>query len=220
MEEWKDIKVLEGLYQVSSIGRIKSLERLIIRNNGKPMHIRERIIKQVLQKFKNKPNKGHYICSLYYKGKPYRYLVHRLVAEVFIPIPEKYKDIPMKDLIVHHINENPEDNRVENLMWITKPEHQLLHNGGERSSMWGKHPSEETRKKQSDAKKGKFGKLHNGSKPILQFSKNGQFIREWDCAADAIRELGLSSAGNISMCCKGKMKTYMGCIWKYKNEVV
>ena len=50
-----------------------------------------------------------------------------MVALAFIPIPEKYKGIPVEKLDVHHINFIPWDNRVENLCYLTRAEHKAIH---------------------------------------------------------------------------------------------
>ena len=52
------------------------------------------------------------------------------------------------------------------------------------------------------------------SKKILQYTKSGQFIREWPSATEAQRELGIAKSG-ISKCCKGKYKSAGGYVWKY-----
>ena len=100
MEEiWKDIKGYEGLYQVSNLGRIKSLTRKNV--------LKERIIKGGIQK-------NGYRFVLLYKDKKVRiFKVHRLVAEAFIPNPNEYKEI-------NHIDENKQNNNAENLEWCTR----------------------------------------------------------------------------------------------------
>ncbi len=80
-EEWRDVKGYEGYYQVSSFGRVKSLERVIHRTNGTIQTINERILKCDFTK-EGYPR----VCfCIGYNGK--HQLIHRLVAEAFIPNP-------------------------------------------------------------------------------------------------------------------------------------
>ena len=106
MEEWKAIAGYEGLYEVSNLGRIKSLSRIDSRGYKR----NEKILKL------NKDSGGYLKVSLYKNGKPKQYLVHRLVAQAFIPNPNNLPEIN------HKINdfEHRSDNRVENLEWCTR----------------------------------------------------------------------------------------------------
>lgn len=100
-EIWKDIEGYEGLYQVSNLGRVKSLPRKGVGKN-------ERILKQI-------DNTGGYLTVTIYlnkKGKIRR--VHKLVAEAFL----NHKPNGM-NLVVDHINDIKIDNRVENLQIVT-----------------------------------------------------------------------------------------------------
>ena len=54
-------------------------------------------------------------------------------------------------------------------------------------------------------------------KPVLQFDLDGNFIQEFDCAANAAKYLGSSTGGNITNCCRGRCKSTLGFKWKYKN---
>lgn len=97
MEVWKDIPGYEGRYQVSNLGRVKSLDYM---HTGKPKVMKLTVCKT-----------GY--LSIELKGKPYR--VHRLVASVFVPNPDNKSE-------VNHINGNIQDNTVGNLEWCTPSE--------------------------------------------------------------------------------------------------
>ena len=77
---------------------------------------------------------------------------------------------------------------------------------GEKNPWYGKHPTEETRRKMSDSKP---------KKPVLQFSKNGEFIAEYPSVREAEIQTGCNQ-GNICLCCNGKRKSCGGYIWRYK----
>ena len=84
---------------------------------------------------------------------------------------------------------------------------------GEKHPMFGKHFSEEHKKKMSASMTGN----HNSpTKPVLQFSKTGEFIAEYPSIMDAERHTGCNHE-NICKCCKGKLKSTRGFIWKYKE---
>lgn len=95
-EEWRDITGYEGLYMISSYGRVKSLN---YRRTG-----REKIMKSSVDK------NGYLFVCLWKNRKVKWYLVHRLVAEAFISNPNNYPQ-------VNHKNEIKDDNRAENLEW-------------------------------------------------------------------------------------------------------
>lgn len=119
-EIWKDVKGYEGIYQVSNLGRIKTLERTIEFNRrGK---IEERVIKErILTGEKRKANKkGQYYkrISLIKDGILRRVPLHRVILETFVPNPN---NLP----VANHLDGNPENNRLSNLEWCTHSENEL-----------------------------------------------------------------------------------------------
>ena len=109
-EEWKDIKGFEGRYQVSNMGRVKSLARYVtIRNKVGGLTDRpvpERIIST------NKTKRGYLIVTLCKDAKMYYHSLHRLVALHFC---DGYKP----GMVVNHRDENPENCQASNLEWCT-----------------------------------------------------------------------------------------------------
>ena len=120
-EEWRDIKGYEGKYQVSNLGRVKSLK-------DSKENYREKILSN------STDTRGYSNVNLYKNGKRKLFKVHRLVAEAFIDNSNSYP-------LVNHKDENKQNNRVENLEWCT---HEYNINYGTRSqrtseSMKGKY---------------------------------------------------------------------------------
>lgn len=112
-EVWKDIKGYEGIYQISNYGRVKSLERIIeyIGKNqytqfNMKLKVNEKLIKLSFDK------DGYIQAGLATNGKVKTKRVHFLVAQAFIPNPNKY-------LCINHKNEDKSDNRVQNLEWCS-----------------------------------------------------------------------------------------------------
>ena len=104
IEIWKDIKGYEGYYKVSNLGNVKSLSRMVIRSNGYPLKVNERILKVNTNRF------GYNKVKLNKDGKTKNCFVHRLVATSFIDNPS---DLPE----VNHKNEIKND---KNLEWISR----------------------------------------------------------------------------------------------------
>ena len=108
MEEiWKDIEGFEKLYEVSNLGRVRSLDRFVKKNNNSTRFIKGGVLKPC----KNKG--GYLIINLCKNGKTKTYNIHRLVALSFIENPKK---LPC----INHKNELKFDNRAKNLEWCDR----------------------------------------------------------------------------------------------------
>lgn len=141
---------------------------------------------RILKQIINK--RGYLRICLIKNGKKKIYMVHRLVAKSFLPNPNSLPQINHKD-------EDKTNNKVENLEWCDQ---KYNHNYGTIN--------------QRISEKMTNGKL---SKPVLQFTKDGKFVKEWKSTMDAKRNLGYASC-HISSCCTGRYKSAYGFIWKYK----
>lgn len=108
MEEeiWKDIKGYDGYYQISSLGRLKSISRIIETRKGVYSNLKDKIKIPILTK------QGYFRYKLSNKNKSVFFLVHRLVASAFI---ENINNYPQ----VNHIDHNKINNKILNLEWVS-----------------------------------------------------------------------------------------------------
>lgn len=120
--------------------------------------------------------------------------IHRIVAEAFIPNPENKP-------CVNHIDGNKHNNKVSNLEWVTRSENMM-------------HAYRILGFKNNKSNLGNFYGDAFRSVRINQYSKEGHFIKEFDCIRLAQDELGISETA-ISNCLSGRSKTSGGFIWKY-----
>ena len=188
IEVWKDIPDYPN-YQISNYGRVKSLN---YRNTKQ-----EQIIKL------SKNSKGYLYVDLFKDGKRKRFLVHRLVCLTYLKNPE---NLPC----MNHKDENPLNNRVENLEMCSYEYNMNYGTILERKSkaLKGRKLSEEHKRKISEAH----------SIPIIQYTKDGIFVRYWDSAKSASKELNIN-LGHIISSYQNKRKTCGGFIWKYKKSI-
>ena len=104
-EIWLHIPDYIG-YQISNLGRVRSIDRDLIYSDGRKRHMPGRILKPVLT------DNGYFRIALHQKGSYRSYYIHRLVAATFVANPENKP-------IVNHIDGNKSNNCAENLEWVT-----------------------------------------------------------------------------------------------------
>lgn len=181
-EIYKDIEGFEGLYQVSNLGNVLSLNYL---NQKHP-----KILKPI------RHHLGYQMVHLRKDCKTHIKMIHVLVAKAFIPNPDKKP-------IVNHIDGNKAHNTVDNLEWVTYKENT------QHAIRIGIHDPKAIRPNR--------GKDNANSKPILQYSLDGEFIKRWDCISDASRYIGCNPCMLINNA-SGRIKTAKGYVWKYSTD--
>ena len=184
IEIFKDIKDLEGKYQVSNFGQILSLN---YHQTGKS---------KLLCLTEDKD--GYLRVGFWKNGKSKMFYVHRLVAEAFLPNPDNKPQINhkiegdegKKINMVFFNEDGTVDEEKSTIEWVTAKEN---NNYGTRTKRLAKAQS----------------------KPVLQFTLDGKFVREWESFSDC--EKNGFCASHICKCCQGKRKTHKGFRWKYKE---
>lgn len=196
MEIWKEIEGYENLYEISNLGRIRSLGRICNTKGGATQKKRPRILTQEISIH------GYCRIRLYdSNGNCKHHAVHRLVASTFIgPIPEGMQ--------INHINEIKTDNRVENLE-ICTPKQNC--NYGTRNARLSKAI---TGKKHTEETKAKLSLIH--SVPVIQETTLGVYVQWFRSMREASRKTGICES-NIGACVSGKRKTAGGYVWRSVN---
>lgn len=193
-EKWKPFTYNDKTYyEVSNYGRCKSITRTRLLFNGVPCVQVGKLIKPIQN------DKGYWYYGLSYDGKRKNFNVHNLVAMLFIDKESfKYHESENKSLVdieclmINHKDENPSNNRVDNLEWCT---HTYNINYGTRTSRV----------------------VDKCSKSIEQYSLEGEYIKTWKSLANASSELNISR-GTLCSCLKGQIKSCGGYQWKYTGS--
>jgi len=185
MELWKDVKGFEGIYQVSNKGRLKSFKAS---KDGRILS--------------NKNHKGGYLSVvLVCKSRMKSTRMHRLVAEAFLPNPENKPE-------VNHKDGNKQNNRVENLEWVTRKEnhrHALKHSPNMLRGMR------------------KYNRFIR-PKTIQQFSLDGKLLREFPNAMEAGRITGVCHRNILQVANKDEYKPGKtrkqagGFVWRFRKD--
>lgn len=135
---------------------------------------------------------GYRYIYLSFSNKTKGVKVARLVAKAFVPNPDCKP-------YVDHINTMRTDDRADNLRWVTMSENM-------------RNPKTVEKCKASRPKIQPWRR-----KPLLQYSKDGEFIREWDSATSFGKSINKNVSANISACIRGRQPTAYGYIWKLKQ---
>ena len=136
-------------------------------------------------------------------------MVHKLVAETWIPIPEELKQyLGTQILQINHKDEDKTNNNIENLEWCTAEYNSNYGTRNERmgKSLKGRRPSDATIK----------ANVERCSKQVYQYSLDNKLIAIYPSTAEAARQNKGVFRSNIGHCCNGKIKTTGGYKWSYK----
>lgn len=187
-EVWKDIPGYQGYYQISNLGRVKSLQRTITHKPSKKFPNGRVVIYKERELIPSTDSSGYLFVQLYKSGVFKSKRIHRLVAETFLQNDKNCCQ-------VNHKDENKHNNNVSNLEWCTA-------------------------KYNINYGTGKYRKVTNNI-PVIQYSKSGEFIAEYNSATAATYALNIPQfyARDILRVCRGRGKTVQGFIWKLKNKL-
>ena len=190
-EQWRtavyDGEVYENLYQVSNFGRILSLN---YNGTGKS---------KLMKPYDN--GKGYFKVVLSKNGETKKCLVHRLVAQTFLPNPENKPCINHKiegkkgkkiNMVIFNEDGSVDEKRTT-IEWVTVKEN---NDYGTRTERIAK----------------------TQSKKVLQLSLSGDLIKEWPSVSECGRN-GFNQ-GNVSRCCNGKLPHYKGFLWMYYDDYI
>ena len=202
MEIFKEIKGFEN-YEVSNYGNIRSLKRNIV--------LRPSIVN------------GYLHVGLYKDEKRYNKLVHRLVAEAFIPNPYNLPQVNHKDEnklnnFVWVNDDGSVDLEKSNLEWCTQKYNinygTVKERIGKASAIYhkGKKLSEGAKRKLSERLMNRL----DMSKPVVAVDSEGNVVYEFASTAEAGRN-GFNQ-GHVAACCRGLIRTHGGYKWFFKSD--
>ena len=190
METWKDIRGYEGIYVVSSLGRVASLNRVGKDKNGREVRYKGKMLLP-------HPNSSGYLrVELKRGGTGTSYFVHRLVALHFVENlnPDCYS-------VVHHLDGDHLNNKADNLEWTTidgNNKYAIKSGRMERTKEWLRHLRETNEK--------------NGKSVIGTNVVTGKTIR-FECLNDC-KAAGFQPSC-VCNCCTGIRKSHKGFTWRY-----
>lgn len=188
MEEiWKDVIGYEDAYQVSNLGCVRSVDRIILNTSGRYILVHGKVLKL-------RHNNNGYLYVILSKCQSKKFVfVHRLIASAFLPNTDNKPEID-------HINAIRDDNRVSNLRWVTKIENR----NNPHTIISNRESNRLARRKSLDSVK----------KKILQLDLDGNILKVFESLHNIEKTTGYSRA-NICRCCNGKKKICYGFKWEF-----
>lgn len=181
-EIWKGVKGFGNFYEVSNLGRVRSKERITKIQPYCHIVRKSRILKAQF-------NGSYYRVVISFNGKCRQVLIHRLVAETFIPNPNNLPE-------VNHKDEDKSNNKASNLEWCSRLYNMAYGTKSARQSL--------------------FMTLTKGV-PVSQYTLDGVFVANYATIEQARKKNNISRGG-IKCTCDGKQKSAGGYLWRYINE--
>ena len=182
-EVWRPIPNYEGFYEVSNMGKVRSVYRY------------RRVLKPMIS------NTGYERVDLFKNRRREQFSVHRLVAMAFI-------DNPNAKPFVNHKDEHKLNNSADNLEWVTHVE----------NCRYGTAITRRTEHLDYSKRRiNNAGQILACSKPIIQYDKSGNYIREWKSATECSKETGFSISG-IRSVVRGKRNSIFGYVFKERSD--
>lgn len=210
VEEWRPVKGYEGLYEVSSLGRVKSLDRWVEHGRKGKQFVSERILKA-----KGQDRHGYNRSLILSKEDKHRCVkAYRLVAEAFLPNPDNLPE-------VNHKDEDKTNDCVDNLEWCTGIYNLTYGTRIQRiaDKLRGKPLSEEHKAKlrgRTISTEESKRRMRPYMKEVEQYTPNGEFIARYESSMEAQRQTGVCNA-NILRCCNSDNEQHQagGFRWRY-----
>lgn len=204
--EWKDIKDLEGKYQVSNYGHIKRLHRIITDSLGRKHTYNEKIFYPKLIK----GDKNYYTRISYGLNREF---THRLVAKTFLVNPNNYPEVNHKDGNKKFLSfAGTKENNYEdgNLEWCTR---KINMEHASRNGLLNR----DSEKRKEQTRKNQLKAVEKWKKPVLMYDSENNLLAEFTSIKMAAHLLNIEGS-NITRACKVNGYTAGGFIWKYKNN--
>ena len=187
-EIWKPVKDYEEYYEVSNLGRVRSLDRYVNCANGQRLH-KGKILQLEVDRL------GYRLAHVSKDGKDDRLLVHRMVAEAFIDNPEDYP-------CVNHKDETPWNNKISNLEWCTYA--------------YNNQYNELNQKRFKTRSNNIVNGITKIGTSILMKDLNGNIVKEYT-NMERVKDAGLSEY-YVRLCCDGKKESYLAHKWEYGTK--